>query len=139
MTIDFNSIAIGDKLPEYVRTTGFAEWNRYAAVNDEFIPIHMDDDAGRAAGNEGGAFGMGNLRLAYLTNMLRAWIGDNGQICSLSVKYRSMNQKGDVLRAVGEVVGTEIVDGAALVHLKVDVVDQKGTSTTPGTATVMLA
>ena len=50
-----------------------------------------------------------------------------------------MNQKGDVLRAVGEVVGTEIVDGAALVHLKVDVVDQKGTSTTPGTATVMLA
>lgn len=139
MTIDFNSIAIGDKLPEYVRTTGFAEWNRYAAVNDEFIPIHMDDDAGRAAGNEGGAFGMGNLRLAYLTNMLRAWIGDNGQICSLSVKYRSMNQKGDVLRAVGEVVGTEIVDGAALVHLKVDVVDQNGTSTTPGTATVMLA
>lgn len=139
MTIDFDSIAVGDKLPEFVRTTGFAEWNRYAAVNDEFIPIHMDDDAGRAAGNEGGAFGMGNLRLAYLTNMLRAWIGDNGQICSLSVKYRSMNQKGDVLRAVGEVVGTEIVDGAALVHLKVDVVDQKGTSTTPGTATVMLA
>ncbi len=138
MTTDFDSIAIGAKLPEYVRTTGFAEWNRYAAVNDEFIPIHMDDDAGRAAGNEGGAFGMGNLRLAYLTNMLRAWIGDNGQICSLSVKYRSMNQKGDVLRAVGEVVGKEIVDGAALVHVTVDVVDQNGTSTTPGTATVML-
>jgi acyl dehydratase len=138
VTTDFDSIAIGAKLPEYVRTTGFAEWNRYAAVNDEFIPIHMDDDAGRAAGNEGGAFGMGNLRLAYLTNMLRAWIGDNGQICSLSVKYRSMNQKGDVLRAVGEVVGKEIVDGAALVHVTVDVVDQNGTSTTPGTATVML-
>ncbi|MDG4669135.1 MaoC/PaaZ C-terminal domain-containing protein [Mycobacterium sp. 236(2023)] len=139
MTIDFNAVAVGDELPEYVRTTGFAEWNRYAAVNDEFIPIHMDDDAGRAAGNEGGAFGMGNLRLAYLTNMLRAWIGDNGQICSLNAKYRSMNQKGDVLRAVGEVVGKEIVDGAALVHLIVDVVDQNGTSTTPGTATVMLA
>ena len=138
MTLVFDSIAVGDELPEYVRTTGFAEWNRYAAVNDEFIPIHMDDDAGRAAGNERGAFGMGNLRLAYLTNMLRAWIGDDGQIRSLSVKYRSMNQKGDVLRAVGEVIGKEIVDGAALVHLTVDVVDQNGTSTTPGTATVML-
>lgn len=139
MTIDFDTIAVGDKLPEFVRTTGFAEWNRYAAVNDEFIPIHMDDDAGRAAGNEGGAFGMGNLRLAYLTNMLRAWIGDDGQIRSLEAKYKSMNQKGDELRAVGEVVGKEIVDGVPLVHLTVDVLDQNGASTTPGTATVVLA
>ena len=135
----FESIEIGYPLPEFVRTTGFAEWNRYAAVNDEFIPIHMDDEAGRAAGNEMGAFGMGNLRLAYLVNMLRQWIGDDGEIRSLSAKYRSMNQKGDELRAVGEVVGKEIVDGIALVHLKVDVIDQNGTSTTPGEATVALA
>ncbi|AEV70766.1 acyl dehydratase [Mycolicibacterium rhodesiae NBB3] len=135
----FESINIGDRIPEFVRTTGFAEWNRYAAVNDEFIPIHMDDEAGRAAGNEKGAFGMGNLRLAYLVNMLRQWIGDDGAIRSLTAKYRSMNQKGDELRAVGEVVGKEIVDGLALVHLKVDVIDQNGTSTTPGEATVALA
>ncbi|BBZ20749.1 MaoC/PaaZ C-terminal domain-containing protein [Mycolicibacterium gadium] len=135
----FESINIGDRLPEFVRTTGFAEWNRYAAVNDEFIPIHMDDEAGRAAGNEKGAFGMGNLRLAYLVNMLRQWIGDDGEIRSLNAKYRSMNQKGDELRAVGEVMGKEIVDGLALVHLKVDVIDQNGTSTTPGEATVALA
>jgi acyl dehydratase len=136
---DFESICVGDQLPEFVRTTGFTEWNRYAAVNDEFIPIHMDDEAGRAAGNEKGAFGMGNLRLAYLVNMLRQWIGDDGQIRSLTAKYRSMNQKGDELHAVGEVVGKEIVDGLALVHLKIDVVDQNGISTTPGAATVVLA
>ncbi|WP_292991689.1 MaoC/PaaZ C-terminal domain-containing protein [Mycobacterium sp.] len=139
MSIDFQAIRPGDRIPEFVRTTGFAEWNRYAAVNDEFIPIHMDDAAGRAAGNEAGAFGMGNLRLAYLTNMLRAWIGDNGEIRSLNAKYKSMNQKGDELRAVGEIVGKEVVDGVALVHLAIDVVDQNGTSTTPGTATVALA
>jgi acyl dehydratase len=135
----FDDVGIGDQIPELVRTTHFAEWNRYAAVNDEFIGIHMDDEAGRAAGNEAGAFGMGNLRLAYLVNMLRAWIGDEGEIRSLSTKYRSINQKGDELHCVGEVTGKEIVDGAPLVHLKVDVVDQNGVSTTPGTATVMLA
>ncbi|OBF24855.1 MaoC/PaaZ C-terminal domain-containing protein [Mycobacterium sp. ACS4331] len=139
---DYDAINVGDRIPEFVRTTGFAEWNRYAAVNDEFIPIHMDDEAGRAAGNEGGAFGMGNLRLAYLTNMLRSWMGDDGEILSLSAKYRSMNQKGDELRAVGEVVGKELIDQPegriALVHLKVDVIDQNGTSTTPGQATVAL-
>lgn len=138
MSLDFDDIAIGDAIPEFARTTGFAEWNRYAAVNDEFIPIHMDDDAGRAAGNENGAFGMGNLRLAYLTNMLRAWIGDNGEIRSLTARYKGMNQKGDRLRAIGEVVGKEIVDDIALVHLSIDVVDQNGTSTTPGQATVAL-
>lgn len=30
-------------IPPYVRTTGLANWNRYAAVNDELILIHMDD------------------------------------------------------------------------------------------------
>jgi len=139
VTLDYDAIAIGDRIPEFVRTTGFTEWNRYAAVNDEFIPIHMDDDAGRAAGNQAGAFGMGNLRLAYLTNMLRAWIGDDGEIRSLTAKYKSMNQKGDELHAVGEVVGKEIVDGVRLVHLTIDVVDQNGTSTTPGTASVAVS
>ncbi|MDX1882225.1 MaoC/PaaZ C-terminal domain-containing protein [Mycolicibacterium sp. 120270] len=136
--LDYESIQIGDQIPPFVRTTHFTEWNRYAAVNDEFIPIHMDDEAGRAAGNENGAFGMGNLRLAYLVNMLRAWIGDDGEIRSLTAKYRSMNQKGDELRCIGEVTGKEIVDGVALIHLDVDVVDQNGNSTTPGQATVAL-
>ena len=141
--VDYEAIQVGDRIPEFVRTTSFAEWNRYAAVNDEFIPIHMDDEAGRAAGNEAGAFGMGNLRLGYLVNMLRAWIGDDGEIRSLTAKYRAMNQKGDELRCVGEVTGKEIVDGPngpqALVHLSIDVIDQNGTSTTPGHATVALA
>ncbi|BBX01004.1 hypothetical protein BST36_24200 [Mycolicibacterium moriokaense] len=137
--VDYESIQIGDQIPPFVRTTHFTEWNRYAAVNDEFIPIHMDDEAGRAAGNENGAFGMGNLRLAYLVNMLRAWIGDDGEIRSLTAKYRSMNQKGDELRCIGEVTGKEIVDGVALIHLNVDVIDQNGNSTTPGQATVALA
>ncbi|HKV22602.1 MAG TPA: hypothetical protein VJR50_26495 [Mycobacterium sp.] len=138
MTVEFDAVQVGDQLPEFVRTTGFGEWNRYAAVNDEFIPIHMDDEAGRAAGNDKGAFGMGNLRLAYLTNMLRAWIGDDGEIRSLTAQYKAMNQKGDQLRAVGEVVGKEMTGGDALVHLKIDVIDQNGTSTTPGRATVVL-
>lgn len=138
MSVVFDSVETGDCVPEFVRDTGFGEWNRFAAVNDEFIPIHMDDAAGRAAGNEAGAFGMGNLRLAYLSNMLRSWIGEDGDIRSLTAKYRAMNQKGDTLRATGKVVGKEVVDGAALVYLEVDVINQHGTSTAPGRATVVL-
>lgn len=137
--IDFDDIEIGDETTPFARTTGFAEWNRYAAVNDEFIPIHMDDEAGRRAGNEAGAFGMGNLRLSYVLNMLRDWAGDECEIRSLTVQYRKLNQKGDVLRAVGQVTGKERTGGVAVVHLKVDVLDQDGNSTTPGEATVALS
>ena len=38
---------IGDQLPAFTRTTDFANWNRYAAVNDEFIDVHMSEEAAR--------------------------------------------------------------------------------------------
>ena len=28
-------LSVGDEIPPFARTTGFAHWNRYAAVNDE--------------------------------------------------------------------------------------------------------
>ena len=37
----FDDITAGDELPVFERTTDFAHWNRYAAVNDEFIDVHM--------------------------------------------------------------------------------------------------
>ena len=64
-------------VPPFVRTTGLANWNRFAAVNDEFIDIHMDDEAARAVGMPG-VFGMGNLRVSYLHNLLAGWLGDAG-------------------------------------------------------------
>ena len=66
---------IGDEVPALVRVTDLAHWNRYAAVNDEFIPIHMDPDDAKAAGQPD-VFGMGNLRFGYLHAVLEDWLGD---------------------------------------------------------------
>lgn len=57
-------------MPEFDRATDLANWNRYAAVNDKFVPMHMDDAAARAVGYPN-AFGVGNLQWAYRRNMLR--------------------------------------------------------------------
>jgi len=70
---------VGQEFPEFVRDSDFAYWNRYAAVNDEFIPIHMWDEAGRAAGYPT-AFGMGNLTWAYLHIALHEWFGEHATI-----------------------------------------------------------
>src|SRR5690606_29562827 len=75
----FEDVTDGEDLPGFQRRTDYMSWNRYAAVNDEFVYIHMDDEFGKLAGERGG-FGMGNLRTAYLYNMVRDWAGDEAEI-----------------------------------------------------------
>ena len=139
MTINvyFEDVEVGQEIPAFERETNLMHWNRFAAVNDEFIPIHMDDDAGRSAGQPG-AFGMGNLRWSYLLNALRDWAGDEADIRELSVQFRAINQKYDVLRTRAVVTEKKQENGENLVLLDVDIVNQNDEKTTPGRAVVAL-
>jgi acyl dehydratase len=138
MTINvyFEDVSVGDALPGWSRKTDFMNWNRYAAVNDEFIPIHMDDEAGRKALNEQGAFGMGNLRYAYIVNALQQWIGDEAEIREIGCEFRAINQKNDVLTVVGTVTDKRVEAGEHQIVLDIDVVNQDGKKTCPGHAVV---
>ena len=138
MGLRFDDIQVGDRLPGWSRQTSFPEWNRYAAVNHEFVPFHMDDEAGRAAGNPKGAFGMGNLRYAYIVNALHDWVGDEGIVREAGCQHRVLNCKDDVLTVVGEVTEKVIEDGEKRVRLDINVVNQDGVPTCPGHAVVVL-
>ena len=131
-------VSVGDELPAWSRETGLLNWNRFAAVNDEFYEVHMDDAAARAAENPQGAFGMGMMRFSYLHNLLRSWAGEDADIRELGCRYRAVNQKGDVLRVTGRVTGLRTEDGDHLVDIALDVLNQNGESTTPGHAIVAL-
>ena len=134
----FEDLAVGDEMPAWSRQTHFMNWNRYAAVNDEFVPFHMDDEAGRAAKNEAGAFGMGNLRYAYIVNALRDWAGDEVEIREVGCQYRAINQKNDVLTVRGTVTERKVENGENLVMLETNVVNQDGAATCPGHAVLVL-
>jgi acyl dehydratase len=123
-------------IPPYVRTTGLANWNRYAAVNDEFIDIHMDDDAARAVGMPG-VFGMGNLRIAYLHNLLADWLGDDGDIADFRIEFRGLNMKGDTLTCTAAVAGETELDGTRCSTVELSVKNQDDVETCPGAATVV--
>jgi acyl dehydratase len=140
MAVDRDTVTVGTELPPLVRTTGFHNWNRYAAVNDEFVPIHMDDDAGRAQGFPG-AFGMGNLMWSYLHNMVRDWMGDDGRIVRMGCSFRSPNLRGMTVEARGTVTAVRDEGGERLVDLDLLVVDHDAPDTVlvPATATVALA
>jgi acyl dehydratase len=130
-------IKVGDELPTFQRATGFHNWNRFAAVNDEFVPIHMDDEAGQKAGYPS-AFGMGNLQWAYLHNLLRQWMGDEGRIVNLKCQFRSANTKGQVVTAKGVVTAVRDEGGERVVDLEVWTEEQNGVKLAPGTATVAI-
>jgi len=140
MAVDRNAVTVGTVLVPLIRTTGFHNWNRYAAVNDEFVPIHMDDEAGRAQGFAG-AFGMGNLMWSYLHNVLREWMGDDGRIVSVTCSFRAPNNRGMTVEARGTVTAVRHEDGERFVDLELAVVDHDAPDTVlvPATATVVLA
>lgn len=125
---------VGAELTPLVRDTGFHNWNRYAAVNYEFVPIHMDDEAGRAAGMPG-AFGMGNLQWSYLHVLLREWLGEHGRIRSVQCDFRVPNTKGTVT-AKGAVTGVTEEDGKQVVTLDVWTENADGKKMAPGSAVV---
>jgi acyl dehydratase len=117
-------------------TTAFGHWNRYAAVNDEFIDVHMEREAAQAAGQPD-VFGMGNLRIAYVHNAIHRWLSGGGDLVEFACQFRALNLKGDRLRTRAVVTGKEKRDGAPLATLEVDVRNQRDESTMPGSATVI--
>jgi acyl dehydratase len=133
----YEDVEIGQEIPAFERETDFMSWNRYAAVNEEFVYVHMDDEAGKAAG-QGEAFGMGNLRWAYVLNALQNWAGDEAEIRELSMQFRAINHKHDHLRATGIVTDKKQENGENLVLLDINVVNQKDEKTAPGRAIVAL-
>ena len=136
-TTNPRTAAVGNTLPTFERTTGFHNWNRYAAVNDEFVPIHMDDEAGRAAGYPT-AFGMGNLQWSYVHNLLRGWLGDEGDIRRVACQFRSPNTKGMTVTARGVISAIRDEDATRTIDLEVWTEDGDGNKLAPGTATVVV-
>jgi acyl dehydratase len=128
----------GTEIPSFERTTGLENWNRFAAVNNEFVGIHMDDEAGRAAGYPS-AFGMGNLQWAYLHNLLRAWVGDDGRIVRVACQFRGPNLKDTVVTARGTITAVNQSGGETTVDLDVWTENAGGGKVATGTATVVLA
>jgi hypothetical protein len=130
-------VAVGAEIPTFERMSSFQHWNRYAAVNCEFIDIHMDDRAGKQAGYPG-AFGMGNLQWAYLHCLLRSWIGDRGRILRVQCQFRAPNLNDLRTIAHGRVTAIRDEGGERIVDLDVWTETEEGTIMAPGAATVAL-
>jgi acyl dehydratase len=126
---------VGDEIPVFQRSAGLPEWNRFAAVNDEFVSIHMDDEAGRAAGFPD-AIGMGRLQWAYLHNMLRGWLPPGGRVVAIRAQLRAPNRKGATITAHAVVTAVRDEGGRRRIELDIWIDDERGIRLAPGSAVV---
>ncbi|SDG36545.1 hypothetical protein [Pseudonocardia oroxyli] len=127
----------GQELDPLRWTPGFDVWNRFAAVNDEFVPIHMDDEAGRAAGYPA-AFGMGYLQWSWAHNLLREFAGEDGRIDKVQGSFRAPSLKGVEVTAGGRVteVSRDDATGRLVCELEIWTRAADGSPLLPGSATI---
>jgi len=137
MALDRSSLRSGYRLPAFVRTAGFHNWNRYAAVNSEFVDIHMDDGAGQRAGYPG-AIGMGNLIIAWLHAMLQEWMGSEGRVVTFSGQFRSATLQGDTISCSATIVALSEESGVTHIELELHAENERGEQLMPGRAVVEL-
>ena len=131
-------LEVGQQIAAGPRRTGFAEWNRFAAVNDEFVPIHMDDDAGRAAGYDR-AIIMGRLQWSYVHRLLREHLPEGGRIVSVAMQFRGPTTRDAVFDVRARVIATREQAGELYADLEVWIEDEDGQVLVPGTAVVAAA
>ena len=132
------NVEVGQKLPAFSRKTDLMHWNRWAAIYDEFLYYHMDDE--RAIENgQPSSIGQGRLRVSYAHTLVRNWIGEQGSIIKLDVQMRGINFKNDLIECLGTVMSKSRNDsGSWLVQIEIDIRNQDGQTISPGKATVLL-
>jgi acyl dehydratase len=128
----------GQDVPPYSQKVGYMELNRFAGANDELVPIHMDADYAKNVAKLPDVIVMGNLKLAYITNAISDWAGDEGWIEKLFIEYRKMDLVNHTLTAKAKVTKKYQQEGRNLVDLDVWVENDEGETTTPGRATLRL-
>ena len=117
MTLDFDTLAIGDELPPL--TTGpitETQLVRYAGASGDFNPIHTVPDVAKSVGLDG-IIAHGMLIMAYAGQMLTDWAGPN-TLRRFKVRFSGMTVPGESVICEGKVTRIVLDDlsGEALVE-----------------------
>ncbi|MFF7476713.1 MaoC family dehydratase N-terminal domain-containing protein [Streptomyces sp. NPDC008092] len=84
------------------------------------------------------SYDYGGMRETWLVHAITDWMGDEAWLWKLRCEHRKFNYLGDTTWVRGRVVGKLEADGRHEVHLQVWCENQRGQTTTPGVAVVLL-
>ncbi len=116
---------------------------RFFKLDDQGIPdvqqrVHWDPEWARRAGNPT-TYDYGRMRETWLIHLCTDWMGDDAWLWKLECSFRGFNYVGDVHHLTGTITRKYLADGdRPAVDLELAATNQRGTNTTPGTATILL-
>jgi hypothetical protein len=84
------------------------------------------------------SYDYGGMREIWMIHALTDWMGDDAWLARLRCQHRKFNYLGDTSWVTGTVVGKRRESKHALVDFELQITNQVGEVTTPGTASVIL-
>ena len=132
----FEDVEIGGGPEAVTKVVTPRQLVQYAAVSQDFTPIHYNTDYARSAGHDDIII-HGALKTALLSQMLADWAGDIRAVKNLETSYRGIDYAGAITCA-GTVTRKRVENGVGLVDLDIEFRNADGVVTTPGKATVAL-
>jgi acyl dehydratase len=100
--------------------------------------VHWDAEWARNAGNPA-VYDYGRMRETWLIHLCTDWMGDDAWLWKLDCQFRKFNYVGDTHWMRGRVTRKYLTDeGRPAVDLDISGENQRGETTTPGHATILL-
>ncbi|MFC1944812.1 hypothetical protein ACFLX5_04930 [Chloroflexota bacterium] len=133
-------------LPKIATTQMLMKWGGHS---NDFNPAHYEDSFAKAQGMDR-AYVHGQLKRAWLCQLMTDWIGEEGWLKNLGCQFRAIDyprfmktmfepHDGETWMCKGKVVKKyKTDDGEHCVDCEIWVENGKGEVTTPGTATAVL-
>ena len=125
------NVKVGDELPALVKHPTTRQLVQYAGAQGDFYEIHYDQDYARGVGLPGVIL-HGLLKAAFLGQLVTDWLGDQGEVRTLEVSYRGVDQPGKPYTCRGRVARVEGREA----ELEIWGEDESGQRTTVGSAVV---
>lgn len=137
MAKKFSEVNVGDSIPELASPPiSRLQLALFASAACDHNPIHVDDDAARAA-KLPGVIAHGMLNMALLASLVAGWASQKN-VRNISARFVSTAAVGDQITCRGKVVSKSESNGENLVHLEISAENQRNEIVQTGRATVAL-
>lgn len=93
---------VSERLPIREWVPSNVQIRQYAEASGDFNPIHLDDNYARQMGL-GGMIAHGMLTMAQMAALLTEWIGKEGRISKLDVRFEQVVRPGDTITFSGSI------------------------------------
>ena len=133
----YEDAEVGTEITPLVKKPTTRHLVKWAGATGDYNEPHYDEKTAKAWGLPGVII-HGLLKQQFLIQMLTDWMGLDGDLLKLNVKYRGMDFPGDALSCAGKVI-RKFTEGPRLcVECEIAINNQRGERNTAGTAVVAL-